>query len=139
MWPNPIWLNLLKKSLIKNFSFCAVKCTTIKYAIKYTIKYTNIRSWSGILLCGSRASTLGPLLFNTYINDLFYITKAVKELSWMSQGLMDFWILLNFLFGFLWYSSFVIISCVFSSGISGRWKSSCSDIPRTIIKFDYIN
>ena len=31
------------------------------------------------------------------------------------------------------------ISRIFPSGLSGWWKSSCSDIPRTIIKFDYAN
>ena len=42
---------------------------------------------------------------------------------------------------FYWISIYfgLSISCVFSSGFSGRWISSCLDIPRTIIKFDYIN
>ena len=60
-------------------------------------------------------------------------TKDVRELSWMSHRVMRFWFLLNFLF------ILAFISRIFSSGISGRWKSSCSDIPRRIIKFDYIN
>ena len=34
--------------------------------------------------------------------------KDVKELTWTFHRIIRFWFLLNFLFGFLWYSSFVI-------------------------------
>ena len=69
------------------------------------------------------------------------MTKDVRELSWMSRGVMRFWFLLNFLLisAFFDILAALSISRVFPSGISGRWKSSCSDIPGTIIKFDYIN
>ena len=45
----------------------------------------------------------------------------------------------SFHFGFLCYPSFVSIFRIFSSGFSVRPKSSYLDIPRTIIKCDYIN
>ena len=68
-------------------------------------------------------------------------SKDVREVSWMSHGVMRFWSLLSFLFisAFFDILATLSITLAFSSGISGRWKSSCSDIPRTIIKFDYIN
>ena len=71
----------------------------------------------------------------------FNFTKNIKELSWMFHGVMPFWFLLNFLF-ILVFSDILTslsISCVFSSGFSDRWKSSCLDIPRPVIQFDYIN
>ena len=75
------------------------------------------------------------------ITTMVTITKDVRELSWMSHGVMRFWFLLNFLFisAFSDILASLSISRVFPSRISGRWKFSCSDIPRTIIKFDYIN
>ena len=70
-----------------------------------------------------------------------YWSKDVRQLSWMSHGVMRFWLLLNFLFSSALFDilASLSISRVFSSSISGQWKSSCSDIPRTIIKFDCIN
>ena len=67
--------------------------------------------------------------------------KNIRELSWMSHRVMRFWFLLNFLFisAFFDILASLSISRVFSSGFSGRPKSSCLDIPRTIIKCDYIN
>ena len=52
--------------------------------------------------------------------------KDVRELSWMSHGVMSFWFLLNFLFisAFFDILASLSISRVFSSGISGRWKFS---------------
>ena len=69
------------------------------------------------------------------------ISKDVKELSWMSHRVICFRFLLNFLFisAFFGILASLSISRVFSSGFSGRPKSSCLDIPRTIIKCDYIN
>ena len=65
-------------------------------------------------------------------------SKNIREVSWMSHGVMRFWFPLNFLF--ISASSDILaslsISHVFSSGFSGCTKSSCLDIPRTIIKFD---
>ena len=68
-------------------------------------------------------------------------SKNVRELSWMSNGVMRFWFLLTFLFisALIDILALLSISRVFSGGISGRWKSSCPDIPRPTIKFDYIN
>ena len=76
-------------------------------------------------------------IFWVYIRN----NKDFRELSWMSHGVMRFWFLLNFLLIFVFFDilASLSISRVFPSGISGRWKSSRSDIPRTIIKFDYIN
>ena len=68
------------------------------------------------------------------------MNKDVRQLSWMSHEDMCFWFLLNFLFisAFFDILALLSISHVFSSDISRWWKSFCSDIPRTIIKFDYI-
>ena len=70
-------------------------------------------------------------LINYTVNEI----KDVRELSWMSHGVMRFRFLLNFLFISVFFDilASLSISRVFSSSISGRWKSSCSDIPRTII------
>ena len=67
--------------------------------------------------------------------------KDVKEVRWMSQRVIHFWFLLNFLFisdlfDILSSSS---ISRVFSNGFSDRQKSSCLETPGTIIKCHYIN
>ena len=68
-------------------------------------------------------------------------SKNVRELSWMPNGVMRFWFLLTFLFisALIDILALLSISRVFSGGISGQWKSSCPDIPRPIIKYDYIN
>ena len=70
--------------------------------------------------------------FNRFYNSLFCITKDVRELSWMSHRVMRFWFLLNFLFisAFFDILALLSISPICSSGISGWWKSSCSDIPK---------
>ena len=49
----------------------------------------------------------------------------------MSHEVMSFWFLVNFLIisAFFDILASLSISCVFSSGISDRWKSSCSDFP----------
>ena len=73
---------------------------------------------------------------------LVIVIKDVnKELSWMSHRVIRFWFLLNYLFisAFFDILAPLSISRVFSSRFSGRPKSSCLDIPRTIIKCDYIN
>ena len=72
---------------------------------------------------------------------LISLKKDVKELSWMSHRVIRLWFLLNFLFilGFFDILGSLLISRIFSSGFSGRQKSSCLDIPRTIIKCDYVN
>ena len=69
------------------------------------------------------------------------LTKDVKELSWMSHRVIRFWFLLKFLFisAFFDILASLSISRVFSSGILGQLNSCYSDIPRTIIKFDYMN
>ena len=72
---------------------------------------------------------------------LLHVIKDVKELSWMSHRVSRFWFLLNFLFISTFFNilASLSISRVFSSGFSDRPKSSCLDIPSTIIKCDYIN
>ena len=72
---------------------------------------------------------------------LISLKKDVKELSWMSHRVIRLWFLLNFLFilGFFDILGSLLISRIFSSGFSGRQKYSCLDIPRTIIKCDYVN
>ena len=69
----------------------------------------------------------------TFVNS----NKDVRYLSSMSHGVMHFWLLFNFVFisAFFDILASLSISRVFISSISGRWKSSCLDIPRTIIKF----
>ena len=69
------------------------------------------------------------------------LSKDVRELSWMSHIVIRFWFLLNFLFisGFFDIPASLSISRVFSSGFSGRRKSSCLDIRRPIIKCDYVD
>ena len=57
------------------------------------------------------------------------ISKDVRELSWMSHGVMRFRFLVNFLLISAFFDILALLSI--SSGISGRWKFSCSDIPRT--------
>ena len=66
-------------------------------------------------------------------------SKNIRELRWMSHGAMRF--RLNFLFISAFFDILASLSIphVCSSGFAVRWKSSCLDIPRTIIKFDYIN
>ena len=68
-------------------------------------------------------------------------TKDVKELGWMSHRVIRFWFLSNFLFISAFFDILASLSIfrIFSRGFSGRPKSSCLDIPRTIIKCDCIN
>ena len=74
-------------------------------------------------------------------NELMTRNKNIRELSWMCNGVMRFGLLLNFLFILASFDilASLSISRVFSSDFSGRPKSSCLDIPRTIINCDYIN
>ena len=67
--------------------------------------------------------------------------KDVKEPSWMSHRVIRSWFLLNFVFISVFLDILVSLSIsrALSSGFSGRQKSSCLDIPSTIIKCDYIN
>ena len=80
-------------------------------------------------------------LANTKSWMFIYWSKNIRELNWMSHGVMRFWFPLNFLFILAFFDILASLSTsrVFSRGFSGRWKSSCLDIPRVIIKFDYIN
>ena len=38
----------------------------------------NLSSWKDLLQGGSKGFFLGPPLFNTYLNDLFYLTKSAE-------------------------------------------------------------
>ena len=121
----------------------SIRCCALHNCCWTIFLYLNI--WDGVVTCKTsgtfRACPWGkeqmvqicrPIL-RCSISDI----KDSRELSWMSHGVMRFWLLLNFLFILAFFdilASFSIF-CVFIS----RWKSSCSDIPRTIIKFDYIN
>ena len=65
----------------------------------------------------------------------------IRELSWIPHRIMRFWFLLKLLFISTFFDILASssISRVFSSGFSGRRKSSWLDIPETIIKCDYMN
>ena len=80
------------------------------------------------------------LMFSA-VKNVVSFTKDDKEVSWMYHRVIRFWFLLNFLFISALFDILALlsISCVFPSGFSGRRKSSCLDIPRTIIKCVYIN
>ena len=77
------------------------------------------------------------------VKNLFFkaSSKDVKELSWKSHRVIRFWFLLNFLFISTFFDIVASLSIprVFSSSFSGRPKSSCLDIPRTIIKCNFID
>ena len=83
------------------------------------------------------------LASQTKFTKIIYLTlsKNIIELDWMPHGVMCFWILLNFLFISTFFDilTSLSISRVFSSVYSGRWKSSCVYIPRTITRSDFIN
>ena len=75
------------------------------------------------------------------LNYLLNTAKNIRELSWMSHRVICFWFLWNFLFILAFFDILALLSIfhIFSSGFPGRWKSSRLDIPRTIMKCDYIN
>ena len=89
-----------------------------------------------LIILYSRCFSLKSFLRSSkLINKGIYTSSPrILEISWMSYALLIF-IEFFFHFGFLWCSSFVINFTRFSSGFSGRWKSSGLDITRTIIKF----
>ena len=76
-----------------------------------------------------------------YISINWVLSRMLKSLAGCLRELSasDFYSFFFFHFGFLWYSSFVISFPRFSSGFSGQPKFPCLDIPRTIIKYNYIN
>ena len=78
-------------------------------------------------------------LANTKSWMFIYWSKNIRELNWMSHGVMRFWFLLNFLFILAFFDILASLSITRVFGFSGRPKSSCLDIPRTITKCDYIN
>ena len=75
----------------------------------------------------------GPVnFFISFVNvSLSSNTKNIRELSWMSHRVIRL--------AFFDTLALLSISRVFSSNFSGRRKSSWLDIPRTIVKCNYIN
>ena len=50
---------------------------------------TNFSSWSELLIKVQQGSVLGPLLFNIYINDLFYITEMTNVCNYADDTTFD--------------------------------------------------
>ena len=135
-------------SLIGRFQFlvpiCFLKVIYPTYKPDTMIINWNMRNTSPIHDTFFCLVFFPALLYTSHESHIMFsanISKDVRQLSWISRGVMCSWFLLNFLFisAFFDILASLSISHVFSSSISGRWKCSCSDIPRTIIKFDYIN
>ena len=76
------------------------------------------------------AKTMANLILQKFFSLLSHwiitLKKDVRELSCMSHRVIRFWFILNFLFisAFFDILASLSISRVFSSDISGRWKSS---------------
>ena len=129
--PRNIWENkvlvLTRASLTETLIFSHL----VYYQSIYPIFKENIKQVSCIKLPNLM------VLYKQYFC-VFSLGKDGRQLSWMSDGVMRFWFLLNFLFILAFFDilASLSISRVFSSGISGQSKSSCLDIPRVIIKFN---
>ena len=63
--------------------------------------------------------------------------KNIREFSWMPHRVIRFWFLLSFLFISAFFDILARLSI--SRVFQGRRKSSWLDIPRTVVKCDYIN
>ena len=63
--------------------------------------------------------------------------KNIREFSWMPHRVIRFWFLLSFLFISAFFDILARLSI--SRVFQGRRKSSWLDIPRTVVKCDYMN
>ena len=126
-WRHHLEINNMIKDLDR---FC-----DISFTIKDLDRFCDI----SFAICNAFCNTV--VCINMCLRSMIFDIKDVKELSWMSHRVIRFWFLLIFFFisAFFDILASLSISRVFSSGFSGRPKSSCLDIPRTMIKCDYIN
>ena len=140
----PRYWHLLYKSQNKYF-LCTVLCWVQKQAWVLQL-YLKERLWHRWFPVNFAKFSIVPTdLFNSKRQynkiKLLAYAKNIRELSWMSHRVIRFWFLFNFLFISAIFDILASLSIYrfFSSGFSGRRKSSWLDIPRTIIKCDDIN
>ena len=105
--------------------------------IHAVVHFERVPDWFKVINKSWNQSGLVMLSFPNIHLFLVNTVKNIRELSWMSHGVMRFWFLLNFLFISVAFDilASLSVSGVFSSGFSGRWKSFFLDILKTIAKF----
>ena len=121
--------NFSKHLVLRNTAGCCFRSLLLK------LLYEKNRTWTkdlNLLYCYSTERT--QKIFSVSSRMLDSLAGCLTEL----RASDFYWMLFSFRLFFDILASLSIFR-MFSRGISGRWKFSCSDIPRTIIKFDYIN
>ena len=110
-------------------------------ACKTTSKFLEKINTDLIFICMCIINAVKKSIFYQCLSKNHRIAaRILQRLAVVSQSyLLLISIECSFHFGFLDISALLSISRVFSSGFSGRRKSSCLDIPRTVIKCYCIN